>query len=57
MTHVISSKKFIVMSVRFASIFLSVLIVKSHRIVTSVLSVTGCGVGSYHFSVWDRLKF
>ena len=34
--HVFSSKFF-----RFTSIFLSVLIVKSHRIVTSVLSTTG----------------
>ena len=37
--------------------FLSVLIVKSYRTVTSVLSVTGCGVCSYHFSVRGRLKF
>ena len=57
MIHVFTLIFFIVMSGRFASIFLSVLIVKSHRIVTSVLSVTGCGVCSYHFSVWGRLKF
>ena len=44
MMHVFSSKFFIVMSGRFASIFLSVLIVKPHRIVTSVLSITVCGV-------------
>ena len=42
------------MSGRFASIFLSALIVKSLRIVTSVFSVTGCGVSPYHFSVWGR---
>ena len=45
------------MSGRFASIFLSTLIVKSLRIVTSVFSVTGCGVSPYHFSVWGSLKF
>ena len=55
--HVFSSKFFIVMSAQFASIFLSVLIVKPHRIVISVLSVTGCGICSYHFCVWSRLKF
>ena len=42
---------------RFVFIVLSVLIVKSHRIVTSVLSVTGCGVCLYHFSVRGRLKY
>ena len=46
----------IVMSGRFASIFLSILIVKSHRIVSPVLSITSSGVCSYHFSVWERLK-
>ena len=57
MIHVFFSKFFIVMSSQFASIFLSVLIVKYNRIVTSVVSVTGCGVWSYHYSVWGRLKF
>ena len=51
MIHVFSSKVFIVMSIRFAFIFLSVLIVKSHKIVTSALSVTAGGVCSYHFFV------
>ena len=54
---IFSSKFFVVMSGRFAYIFLSVLIVKSHRIVTSVVSVTGRNVCSYHFSVLRRLKF
>ena len=45
------------MSGGFASIFLSVLIVKSHKIVTSVLSTTSCGVCSCHFSMWGSLKF
>ena len=57
MIHVFSSKLFIVMSGWLASIFQSVLIVKSHRIVTSVPSVTGCGVCSYHFPVCGKLKF
>ena len=48
---------FLVMSGRFALIYLSVLIKKSHRIVTSVLPVTGCGVCLCHFSVWGRLKY
>ena len=47
----------IVMSGRFASTFLSVLIVKFHRIVTSVLSITGCDIFSCYFPVWVRLKF
>ena len=51
------SKFFIVMSGRFALIFLSVLIVKSHRIVTSVHLLLGCGLCSYHFSVRGKLKF
>ena len=55
--HVFSLWSFIVLSGRFASILLSVWIVKSHKIVTYVLSITGCGVCSYHFSVWGRLKF
>ena len=42
-------KFFIVISGRFAFIFLSVLIMKLHRIVTSVLCVTVCGVCWYHF--------
>ena len=57
MIHIFLSKFFIVMSGQFTSIFLSVLIGKSHRFVTFVLSVTGCGVCSYHFSVWGWLKF
>ena len=57
MMHAFSSKVFNITSRRFASIFLSALIVKSQRIVTSVLSITGCGVCSYHFSVWGKLKF
>ena len=57
MINVFSSKFFIVISVRFASLFLSVLIVQSHEVVTSVLSITGCGVCSYNFPVWGRLKF
>ena len=54
MIPVFSSKFFIEMSGRFASIFLSVLIVKSQSIVTSVLSVTGYVVYSYHFFAWVR---
>ena len=57
MIHVFSSKFFIVTSIRFAFIFLSVLIVKSHKIVTFALPVTGCGVCSYHFFVSGRLTF
>ena len=43
MIYVFSSNFFIVMSGRFVSIFLSVLIVKSHRIVAFVHYITGCG--------------
>ena len=54
MMPVFSSKFSVVMSGRFAAIFLSVLVVKSHSpiitIVTSALFVTG-------FSVRGRLKF
>ena len=57
MMYVFSLTCFIVMPSWFASIFLSLLIAKSHGIVTSLLSVTGCGVCSYHFSVRCRLKF
>ena len=56
MMHVFSSNFFIVMSGQSAFIFPSVLIVKSHRIIFSVLSVTDCGVRSYHFSVWGMLR-
>ena len=57
MIHVFSSKFVIIMSGRFTSIFLSALIVKSHRTVTSVLSITGCGIHSYHLSVWAKVRF
>ena len=53
MMHACSSKFFIVMSGQFASIFLSVFILKSHRIVTSVLSGAGCGVFSEILSISD----
>ena len=55
--NVFSLKRFIITSGWFASIFLSVFIVKSHRFVTSVLSVTDCSTCSYHFFVWGRLQF
>ena len=48
-TCILFKKIFMEMSGRFASIFLSVLIVNFHRIVTSVLSITGCGVCSCYF--------
>ena len=55
--HVFSSNIFCAISGWFTSIFLSVLIVKVYRTVTSVFSVTACDACSYHFSVWGRLKF
>ena len=42
---------------QFVLIVPYVLIVKSQRIVTSVLPVTGCDVCLYHFSVRGRLKY
>ena len=50
MMHVFSSKYFIIMFSRFASFFLSVLIVKSHKIVTFVLSGTGLWCGQVEVS-------
>ena len=57
MIRVFAFEFFIVMSSRFASIYLFVLIMKSHRIVTSVLFITSCGLCSYYFSVWGNFKF
>ena len=51
MIHIFSSDFFIVLFGSFASMFLSVLIVKSHKMVNSVLSITDCCICSYYFSV------
>ena len=57
MMHVFSLSLLIVTSGQYAFIFLSVLIMNYHRIVSSALCVTGYGECLYHFSVWDRLTF
>ena len=57
MIQVFAFEFFIVMSGRFASIYLFVLIMKSHRVFTSVLFVASCGLCSCYFSVWGNFKF